>query len=463
MEPIEPIEPIGSIEPMVLAPLKIIPLKFIFSSELKQDDPIELIPDEIIHYDDNRPYHYIQMYKKLLAFHIGLTTRFTKILESNLNNIKYRKTISEEGIITGSFPKENEIKNYLKCGKKEKIIFPIKEDIIFQHILINESFSLHFGYDINVVCKGLTLFIVFPSAYPENNINISNNYTSKFFEFLRKLVHVIPRITQIVCCGHSAGMRHATSCAFLLSCVKNPRFLAMNISLFANVNHFNNIEHLTSILTDKKIYIVGSGGSPEILNKEQFRLFYDELKGRYVSIYSGLKTPERFYIDYVAGTNINKSIKSFKFGVYYTSSKTITDKYNLDTCTKDVLFISSGDDEVQSEISTFCTNKEESSDITSYIGNMFFEDYEVPPFIPDENTLCKRIFRSLHKFYIYRNLLSIFVFDTKPSDTESVVSASAASAGLGSRPRSNKKLKKINKRPSKRIIKKSRKRITRKK
>jgi hypothetical protein len=67
------------------------------------------------------------------------------------------------------------------------------------------------------------------------------------------------------------------------------------------------------MLTDKKIYVVGTGGCPEILNKEQFRLFYDELKGRYVNVYSGFETEKRIYIDYVAGRNPDRLIKSFKF------------------------------------------------------------------------------------------------------------------------------------------------------
>ena len=360
--------------------------------ELKKDDPIELIPDQTVAFDDISFYHTIPMYKTLVAYHIGLTTRHSTNTDKGNNLV-----IAQDGIYRGSFIKPQEIGNYLRCKKRETISFPIKEDIEFQHLLIHDSFSLDRKYKIHVVSKGLTLFILFPHAYAEeNNTRIDSVVVERFFIFMDRLKTILPHMTQLVCMGHSAGMRHATLCAFLLSCIKNTDFFLRHASLFENPDGFEASRGIIGRF-DKKIYVVGTGGAPYILNKERFRDFYEELGGRYVHIYSALETGTTFYIDYVAANNFShEELKSFKFGIYSSSSIDMFTKYNLDTCTIGVgIFISNGQDEIQHFISTHCKNTNESEDISSYFG----ED-------------CNKIIHHLHEFYTYRNLLSIFMFNT---------------------------------------------------
>jgi len=403
--------------------------------ESKLGDPnyepydVEVIPDTgDVPYEDDSYYHVNPMYKKLLAFHIGLITRHI------VNTYQRKHELHLQDFYRGSFPKANEIKEYRKCGSLEVLKFPIEEDVPFEHVAVSPSFSLSMDFMIHVVRKGLTLFILFPAAYAEDIEKIGSFLFSNFFVLINRILPVLRKVSQIVCCGHSAGMRHATLCGFLLSCLRNPRFLRENMDVFYSEYDVEQFETNPTFRTVQespiraKIYIVGTGGAPFILKKNNFIRLYNELGGRYVHVYSALQTDRTFYIDRVANQNFGYDIHSLKYGVYYSSSKTIFEKYHLDTCMKGsgtFIIRDSSQNDIQSHISTYCKKETEVQDVEEYFNESDYFSLEnnidlvYKPNLSMDPDKCKTVMNKLHSFTTYRNLLAIFVFTT-------VVNAAAA-------------------------------------
>lgn len=357
-----------------------------------------LIPEETVSFQDTQMYHNVPMYKILMAYHIGMTTRTITL---NQHPILF----PENGLFHGSFPKANEIHDYTQCKKPARIKFEIQENQAFECVSIMDSFtpgaimvregrivpSKFFG-----VRRGLTLFLSFNIGIREYYEKVTSEMLERFMECLYAFGKLIPRIRQIVCCGHSTGMTQATLFTFLLLCAQQPDYLEENHSLFEEDCDLRLFRPYSKRLSHLSFFVVGSGGSPVLFNRDQFELFYERLRGRYVHVLSALQTKSRFFIDSYG--HRQQRLFSVKFGVYVTEqlNKHPQYKYTGDPCPISS-FISNGDDGIQDYISHSCeretiedrTEIEETSSMT-----------------------CSDALMELHQFDTYRKLLSIFSFET---------------------------------------------------
>jgi len=370
----------------------------------------ELIPDELIPFGDERLYHTIPMYKTLLSYHMGLTMR-------NITNQKYFiedeydnqfVTIQPDGLFFPSFPKREQVTNYTQCSIPVSIHFPLKDSFPFEHMVITKTFLAGTNNSfIHIVRRGLTLFFLFPVGSRETIETITNYEIFNYNEIMKKVHSILPTITQIVCCGHSAGMSSAIVFSFLLLCSQQPVFLQKHHSLFSKSEDYLSLfQNSTSVLRDKKIYVVGTGGAPVLFTFSSFRSYYEALQGRYVHVLSALKTDRTFYIDKSA--RINHNIRNIKFAVYYTPDIYYNDQDKTifgSPCAQGTFISTFLDDEIQAHMSTLCEKKEEEEDVNEYLSTkIVLPSYQA-------KLQCNDIMKQLHAFTTYRTMLSIYLFD----------------------------------------------------
>lgn len=392
------------------------PLLFINLNESEHTRPelfgAKLIPEQVIRFDDQTPFHEIEMYKKLVKYYIGLITRSMAINDgsSRIHGTQF----------TGSFPKQHEIdQTYGKC-EGGSIVFPIKEDILFEHVGTHVCYFLDCvnRRRIYSVKNNETLFILFDVGsrftaanmystlyeedsvikHKEENLIDYNNFEDMLLRISRKDIvietryqsdpELTPRqievdygyqnkVSQLVLCGHSNGMGAATVTAYLLTCIQNNDYFLKNRDKLGDecvrfLHKMKQNQTLVTFLTNVKLFVVGSGGSPVLFDKGEFEEFYNLLDGRYVHIMSGFKpqTSQNISID-TYGISLYNMI-NIKYGLYFMS-EIVTQKYKGVQCFDKVVINDSAES------------------ITESIISIENKDY-------------------IHSFKTYRNIISIYFF-----------------------------------------------------
>ena len=296
---------------------------------------MNLLPEDVIDFDDQRPYHQIDMYKKMVRYHIGLLTR--SIAMNNHNVVHPINTP-----IRGSFPKQNEIQaDYKSCDGDHKINFPIAEDVEYKYLGAYECYFMSCDprRKIHAYRYQNTIFIC--AEQGERYLDIRNykhtydvdNYygeknTVMSYERLSTLLNglktELETAQQIVLIGHSNGMASAILTAFLFSCLKREDFFNANAKYFDRRSYIflENIRLNEQTIHDAinrcTLYVVGTGGFPVLFeSQEEFKNFFNEISGRYVHIVDGFEDPStnKIYADFYASTIV--SLVNIKFGLYF--------------------------------------------------------------------------------------------------------------------------------------------------
>jgi hypothetical protein len=292
-----------------------------------------LLPEDEVKFDDTRPYHEVEMYKKMVRYQIGLLTRAI-ILNKFKDKIPPVNTL-----IKGSFPKKEEIKeNYSTCTGNREIIFPIEEDV--DYIFLGNFACYVMGCErrINVFKRGRIMFICseqgnryldirnYKSTYGEENMYGEKDTVlsyERFGDMLKELKEHLINTSQLVLIGHSNGMASSILTAFLICCMRNYEFYTRHSKSFDDrmlifvKNLIQNEKEIYEALERITLYVVGSGGFPVLFeSQEEFKDFYNEIKGRYVHIVDGKKDENgNILVDYYASPIA--SLINIKYGLYY--------------------------------------------------------------------------------------------------------------------------------------------------
>jgi len=319
----------------------------------KYDDN-KLLPEDIISFDDTTPYHEVEMYKKMMRYHIGLITRAIA-----MNNFDINHPINTT--IRGSFPKIDEIQaNYNSCDRDRQIEFPIVEDVEYIYLGKFDCYSVGCfpSKKIHVFKYENTLFIC--AEQGERYLDIynykkmrgeKNSYGEvdsvfsygRFFDILIGIREHLNTSNQLVLIGHSNGMASSILTAFLLCCIKNKDFYNRNLQYFDH-----RMEGFLEILADfqdiydsiKRItlFVAGTGGFPILFqSQKEFKDFYEELKGRYVHIVNGFMDKGTIFSDFYASPLV--SLINIKFGLYYHTKSIVfpITKYEGTQCFYDIV------------------------------------------------------------------------------------------------------------------------------
>lgn len=314
-----------------------------------------MITFENVSFEDIRPYHEIEMYRQLLRLYLPIQKRC--LVQNNIkpNNIDILSPFK------GSFPKQDEIKDtYQTCGETtlvndnfhlrvRQIRFPISPDesFTFNHLIFPNCFyelcdtkqPIHIvysqAYDIMFICFGTgERYLDIRSL--DHAVTVENQYVKRntvnkelFVEFL-KMINSINNISNIILCGHSHGMNSAIVTAFILQAIRIPDFCEKNHRIIGSwIDDITLWRNEFNTLKDKKICVVGTGGSPVLfINQTEFKNFYESLQGAFVHILSGILIDDSVYIDNFGSPLYD--LRHYKYGIYYTntyiSDKMITHK-----------------------------------------------------------------------------------------------------------------------------------------
>jgi hypothetical protein len=316
-------------------------LKNYLGGIVKHDNSI-LIPEYIVEYDDLISYHQHPMYKKLVRYHLCITSRLIENYNDKENDFK--KRLNDDNLI-GSFIKLDRIDKSYKSCDNETPIFEDKYDVghNFQFIGSLPSYFLLSKRKFYILKKNKSLFIWFDVGTQAGYDLFDHLIINDFFNFLNIHKNILIESKQIILLGHSAGMTMAVLTAFLFLCLGDKNYLFENAEIFKDNPNYPNqngkgiilFNKLTSesdynFLKEKSIFVVGTASRPILFNEKQFINFYNKLKGRYVNIIIGLDTNykkekdfNKYYldlytepIDWLTDIDPNKCIGNFKFGLY---------------------------------------------------------------------------------------------------------------------------------------------------
>jgi hypothetical protein len=306
---------------------------------------MSLITFENVSFEDIRPYHEIEMYRQLLRLYLPIQ----KICLFQ-NNIKPHN-IDMLQPFKGSFPKKDKIKDtYQTCEttlvddkvhlKVRQIQFPISPDesFTFNHLIFPNCFyelcdtkqPIHIvysqEYNIMFICFGTgERYLDIRSLDHAVTVENENQYVKRdtvnkglFYEFL-KMINSI-NISNIILCGHSNGMNSAIVTAFILQAIRMPDFCEKNHRIIGSwIDDITLWRNEFNTLKDKKICVVGTGGSPVLfINQTEFKNFYESLQGAFVHILSGILIDGRVYIDNFGSPLYD--LRHYKYGIYYTNT-----------------------------------------------------------------------------------------------------------------------------------------------
>lgn len=296
-----------------------------------------MIPEHTVLFEDTTPYHEHEMYKSLLFWHFPLLTRAIPL-----------GTNMEETDINGSFSFIRRTTPEYNSNDYDRIInLPLKEErIIFKHFIFNKSSAnkcFVTGCEnrfIRVFVANRTMFILFNTGiriYDTRSLDkglslerdeesyLSNpNIVKKdiFYEFLQFIKDICTEhdITQIVLSGHSNGSDAATITAFILVSMFYPVYRERNADIIGDWH--DDIERWQGefAMLNKSIFLVCTGTIPVLFTKQsQFIDFYKHLKGRYVSVLSGVYVlfpdgKKDIYIDYFSSPIYDLHL--YKYGIY---------------------------------------------------------------------------------------------------------------------------------------------------
>ena len=145
-----------------------------------------------------------------------------------------------------------------------------------------------------------------------------------FYEFLKKINSI--NISNIILCGHSNGMNSAIVTAFILQAIRIPDFCEKNHRIIGSwIDDIKSWRAEFNILIDKKVYVVGTGGTPVLfINQTEFKNFYESLQGAFVHILSGILIDGRVYTDNFGSPLYD--LRHYKYGIYYK------DDYKQNVC-----------------------------------------------------------------------------------------------------------------------------------
>lgn len=398
-----------------------------------------LLQEEEISFDDTRLFHDIPMYKKIVRYFIGLMTR--SIANNNHGNIP--STFEK---IKGSFPKHTEIsQDYQSCRGNKKIKFPIEEDVEFTYIGSFDCYIFHCRRDrkMHVYRYNRTLFIcadggrrMLPMYDFHNTFGYGDDFNNNkkeimnfdvFFKLLHSIQYSIIDCNQILWFGHSGGMALSILSTFLLCCIKNSDFKTKNERFFDQQTHsfFNRMETelpfvCKSLRENISLFVCGTGGFPVLFETtNEFKNFYDELKGRYIHIVDGIRVDNIIYTDdftYPLLTLLN-----LKYGIYYTTinikelENNERPKYSGNQCLIGV--------NIGQELNIPLPWKTIKYDtcvpvLQNQITGQYIKFQEVPPpvqKIEDVSLMTSinagdKVVQNLHDFRTYRDIISIYFF-----------------------------------------------------
>ena len=239
-----------------------------------------MIPEEEIKFDDKRPYHTIDMYKKLVQYHIGLQVR------SMVNNNYQSVEVGEP--IRGSYPKPDTIEpSYKRCDGDEKIKFPIEADVEFTYLGMFACFFMLCKTPVQVYRYQNTLFFVMEAGERAKGIYTPSDvyeqdtwqiHKTLRYDILYQLLLATEKqfetIDQIVFSGHSNGMAASTLLSYLFCAAKDEAFLE-KIREKLDEPALEFIEKCKigiPRLGEISLFVVGTGGFPILFeSKEEFK------------------------------------------------------------------------------------------------------------------------------------------------------------------------------------------------
>lgn len=393
-----------------------------------------MIPEDEIDFEDIRPYHKVNMYKKMVRYYLGLMVR----------SLRTRIKPEVGSTIKGAFPKQDEIReSYGSCEEEKRSIhFPIEEDVEYTYL---GSFSCYLFQceersRIHTYKLGKTVFVCggegarfidirnykytedHPNTYGEKNKVISYVHLAQMLMGLKDYLY---DVEQIVFMGHSNGMASSILTAFLFCCMKNKEFYLKNENSFdEHGKKFieDSKEIFKDILDKLTIYVVGTGGFPVLFETQsKFREFYDEIKGRYVHIVNGFLGDETIYADYYSSPIL--SLINMKFGLYYsTQTPDISFYYNYNgtKCSYDKILIDDvnagyeGDNKIWKWVKNGDRRPEFENRITTekaFIPDpLFAYKHKDIKFLTADELKKNRFLERIHLLSSYRDSLTIYFF-----------------------------------------------------
>jgi hypothetical protein len=283
------------------------------------------------------------MYKSLLFWHLPLLTRAIT-LETNMeeNDVNgsfsfIRRTTKEynsedyDRIINLPLPQERILFKQFIFNKSSanKCYFTGCENRFIRVFVANKTMFILFNtgnrmYDIRSLDKGFTVEQKETGPYESNPHIVKQNVFYEFLQFIREIC-TEHDITQIVLSGHSNGSNAATITAFILMAMFHPAYRERNADIIGD--WYADIERWQGefAMLNKSVFLVCTGTLPLLFSTQaKFKDFYNQLRGRYVSVLSGFYVPmpdgkKPIYIDYFGSPFYDLHL--YKYGIYYGNIK----------------------------------------------------------------------------------------------------------------------------------------------
>ena len=311
-----------------------------------------LIPEDTISFTDTTPYHDIPMYKTLLRFHLGIMSRVVTqtVIKEKMERIKVKQQKTAEEVqelrqlevefnknqgefVKGSFSflqrrteTYKNIENDLIITNDSLHSLPEK-DIRFRQYIFERCFFVACQHR-NIVCflSQQSLFISFNvGVRPTFDFRTLKGMIDKdiFTNFLQFIKHICDTntVSQIILQGHSNGGAASTITAFILQSIFDPVYKEKNRILIPE-SWDDYIERWRRDYKElnKSMFVVSTGAFPLLFStQEQFIMFYNQLKGRYVSVISGflfqINGKNAFYLDYFGSPIYD--LHNYKYAIYY--------------------------------------------------------------------------------------------------------------------------------------------------
>jgi hypothetical protein len=270
--------------------------------------------DVFLQYGSCRPPRRINMYYDMVSIYFGVINKALKYCSLDPSRIEVSSSLA-----TSKYQKE--ILSDQSMSAKPDISAPPRQNLQYlkDQSMVSNCFIFGCEKTIQFFQSNQTLVICFNTGsihYPNGDLVYIQNM-AKFILFLENLKQeliVIKGTTReipinIVLCGHSNGMASATIISMALLYLQildetilqqfhtifmkyiqdNSKLLESDDNKLFDVLKLLKPEWSSSILNNCNLYVVGSGGFPVIFFKEeQFRLYYNLLRGRYLHCVSSI-------------------------------------------------------------------------------------------------------------------------------------------------------------------------------
>ena len=372
--------------------------------------------DELISWEDNRPYHVVPLYQSLFSLYIGIQTRF-------LSPSPETPSVS--------VAKASEVDpSYQSCDIPRKL-FPIKKPIF--HLIessydyfmegANDTYPIRFAihHDILIVSFGTgrkTILTTLDEAIPSHDdwetvesdddeplapslIRVdSMEPVSTERDNMKAFLSTIERIAThfhaqtLLLCGHSHGMRSATVASFFIEAMLDNEFAQHHTRICGSFLEegeysFSEYRALCPSLGLMKRMVVGTGGAPVLFTAEtEMKSYFEQMGGRYAHIVAGIQRigEEEVQMDFRCAP-LTPTLCNYRYQCYYhVFASEVKNRYQDQQCFAPVRrrFLS----------------PEVDSDMSLYQPYMFTHFWEVVD--------------HFHLYDVYRTILSIFFFGDAP-------------------------------------------------